>query len=196
MPCESPVKPPKKWERISPLTAEQSELVASVAGKLPGLIDRHTQGLSQMVRDRVGDLMLMKLIYSAKRYQPNGGCFEAFSRCRFKKELRQCIGRAVRHERKYSEEEGVSPESVIDDRSADPCELATTGDDRAKLIAVVRGLPDRHREAISRRFGLLGYEPHLMSEIEAAMSLPQTSAVWLVRKSLDAVRSAMTRKVS
>jgi RNA polymerase sigma factor (sigma-70 family) len=61
-------------------------------------------------------------------------------------------------------------------------------DERRQAEELLKLLPAREREAVARRFGLLGHQPQLLSQIAQALGLSQERVRQLVRRSVLRLR--------
>ncbi|HUA07567.1 MAG TPA: RNA polymerase sigma factor RpoD/SigA [Solirubrobacteraceae bacterium] len=83
----------------------------------------------------------------------------------------------------------VLGELVADDRAPDPSEIAIARENRNEVSAMVRLLPERHREVVSRRYGLDGRPVQTHEEIGAWLGVGEERSRQLEHDALRRLRS-------
>ena len=82
-------------------------------------------------------------------------------------------------------------ETVADDASPDPADLAQQGDLMSKLDSLVGALPERHREVVARRFGLRGHDAGTLEEVGDAVGLTRERVRQLQMEGLKRLRRSL-----
>jgi RNA polymerase primary sigma factor len=87
--------------------------------------------------------------------------------------------------------DGTTPlaELMADERAVDPTENALAGETRREVSALLRLLPERHREVLVRRYGLHGHPRQSHDEIGERLSLGKERSRQIERDALHRLRS-------
>jgi RNA polymerase primary sigma factor len=87
--------------------------------------------------------------------------------------------------------EGTTPlaDLVPDERAVDPAESAIAGENRREVMAMVRLLPERHREVLARRYGLHDHAVQSHGEIGERLGLGDERTRQIERDALHRLRS-------
>jgi RNA polymerase primary sigma factor len=80
-------------------------------------------------------------------------------------------------------------ELVADDRAVDPSAAAIELEDRDQVSAMLRLLPERHREVLIRRYGLNGGEAQNHEEIGKSLGVGEERSRQIEREALHRLRS-------
>ena len=83
-------------------------------------------------------------------------------------------------------------ETVADDASPDPADLAQQGDLMSKLDSLVGALPERHREVVARRFGLRGHDVYTLEEVGRQIGLTRERVRQIQVDALKELREMLT----
>ena len=78
---------------------------------------------------------------------------------------------------------------IADPRAADPSETAIEHERRDEVSAMLRLLPERHRDVVVRRYGLDGADIESHSEIGRSLGVGEQRSRQLERESLNRLRS-------
>jgi RNA polymerase primary sigma factor len=78
---------------------------------------------------------------------------------------------------------------LADHRVADPADAVIAREDRGEVAALLRLLPGRHREVVSRRYGLNGRGVQTHGEIGAWLGVGEERSRQLEREALNRLRS-------
>jgi RNA polymerase primary sigma factor len=78
---------------------------------------------------------------------------------------------------------------VADDRAVDPVAAAIELEDREQVSAMLRLLPERHREVLIRRYGLNGGRAHNHDEIGEWLGVGEERSRQIEREALHRLRS-------
>lgn len=84
-------------------------------------------------------------------------------------------------------------ELVADERVEAPWETAIASEDRVRLTAMLRMLPPRHREVLTRRYGLRDTEVESHAEIGGRLGVSEERSRQLEREALNRLRSMSGR---
>ena len=82
---------------------------------------------------------------------------------------------------------------VGDERAVDPLERAIALEDLSEVSAMLRLLPQRHRDVITRRYGLNSGQSQSHEEIGESLGLGQERSRQIEREALHRMRSIATR---
>jgi len=87
--------------------------------------------------------------------------------------------------------EGTTPlaDLMADERAVDPTENAITREDRRDVMAMLRLLPERHREVLVRRYGLHDHYVQSHDEIGERLGLGEERTRQIERDALHRLRS-------
>lgn len=87
--------------------------------------------------------------------------------------------------------EGAAPlgELVADERAIDPSDSAIASENRSEVSAMLRLLPERHREVLVRRYGLNGSRAQNHEEIGEWLGVGQERSRQIEREALHRLRS-------
>jgi RNA polymerase primary sigma factor len=80
-------------------------------------------------------------------------------------------------------------EFIADEAAVDPLDSAVEEDQRSKIIAMLRLLPDRHREVLARRYGLDEQETWSHEEIGDLLGVGEERSRQIEREALQRLRS-------
>ena len=84
-------------------------------------------------------------------------------------------------------------ELVADERAAAPWETAIASEDQDRLSAMLLMLPDRHREVLTRRYGLKDTDVESHAEIGDRLGVSEERSRQLEREALNRLRSMSRR---
>jgi len=103
--------------------------------------------------------------------------------------IRRSILDAIADSSAIPDETAPLGELMADNRAADPLMSAIVGENRHQLLAMLRMLPDRHREVLNRRFGLSDGRPQSHEEIGGWLGVGEERSRQIEREALHRLRS-------